>query len=164
VPLCGSRIGKLETAQNVQNARTGAGRPPGCLIVLSDKIPNIQNPAKNLTSLACFDLVTDHAKPCCTDGISLANNLNGESFKNSDVPMLPMVAYGAYPHVAVGIGTSLGECPILAIGIGRNRQTYSIVGEFMGVMGDQAMSAYEFAYAGARRLHPIGTELTTPCK
>jgi hypothetical protein len=76
--------------------------------------------------------------------VSLANNVNGESFNNIDVPMLPMVAYGAYPHVAVGIGTSLGECPILAIGIGRNRQTYSIVGEFMGVMGDQAMSMYSW--------------------
>jgi hypothetical protein len=29
-------------------------------------------------------------------------------------------------------------------------------------MGDQAMSSHEFAYAGARQLHPIGTELTTP--
>jgi hypothetical protein len=76
--------------------------------------------------------------------------------------MLPMVAYAAYPHVAVGIGTSLEECPILAIGIGRNRQTYNIVGEFTGVMGDQAMSSHEFAYVGARQLHPIGTELTTP--
>jgi hypothetical protein len=77
--------------------------------------------------------------------------------------MLRMVAYGAYPQVAIGRGIPLGVVfPISAVGHRQKKANVYHCREGFEGHWDQAMSSYVSEWAGTKSLHPTGVELITP--